>query len=248
MFSAPDPAGGHCQLTPLPETPGHSWASLAQSLVGSLLLSPESWCTESFVVPSKSLFPQSCGSSIIKFCWPSKSNSWGFSVPLWDPRVGQSVTGPRTFATVEELLWYSCSPICESPARRLHSGAIGNLLQEDLGHVGHMLHLLGLLHQMPCPHGRSLPTRATLGGLKHSKAGLAQSLVEVTAPFLGSWWAQGFVGALQTSLVGLRFDFNAAVPLLPSCWGFSFALGCRVSFFGGIQHSRVDGCSAAIES
>ena len=32
--------------------------------------------------------------------------------------------------------------------------------------------------------------------------------------------------------------------LLPSCWGFSFALGCGVSFIGGIQHSPVDGCSA----
>ena len=30
-----------------------------------------------------------------------------------------------------------------------------------------------------------------------------------------------------------------------SFWGFSFALGCGVSFFGGIQHSPVDGCSAA---
>ena len=34
-------------------------------------------------------------------------------------------------------------------------------------------------------------------------------------------------------------------PFLPSCWGFSFALRCRVSFFGGIQHSPVDSCSAA---
>ena len=33
-------------------------------------------------------------------------------------------------------------------------------------------------------------------------------------------------------------------PLLPSCWGLSFAPGCRVSFFGGIQHFPVDGCSA----
>ena len=57
----------------------------------------------------------------------------------------------------------------------------------------------------------------------------------------------GFVGTLQASLAGLRFDFNAVVPLLPSYWGFSFALGCMVSFFGGIQHSRVDGYSAAIE-
>ena len=29
------------------------------------------------------------------------------------------------------------------------------------------------------------------------------------------------------------------------CWGFSFALGYGVSFFGGIQHSPVNGCSAA---
>ena len=33
-------------------------------------------------------------------------------------------------------------------------------------------------------------------------------------------------------------------PLLPSCCSFSFALGHGISFFGGIQHSPVDGCSA----
>ena len=38
-LSAPNPAAGHHQPTPLPETPGHSQASLGQSLLGSLLLS-----------------------------------------------------------------------------------------------------------------------------------------------------------------------------------------------------------------
>ena len=38
---------------------------------------------------------------------------------------------------------------------------------------------------------------------------------------------------------------NVISPLLSSSWGFSFALGCVVSFFGGIKHSPVDGCSAA---
>ena len=38
----PDPAAGHCRPTPPPETPGHSRASLGQSLGGSLLLSPGS--------------------------------------------------------------------------------------------------------------------------------------------------------------------------------------------------------------
>ena len=47
--SAPDPAAGHCQSMPQLEPPGHSWASLGQFLVGSLLLSPGSWCTQGFV-------------------------------------------------------------------------------------------------------------------------------------------------------------------------------------------------------
>ena len=38
---------------------------------------------------------------------------------------------------------------------------------------------------------------------------------------------------------------NAVSSLLLSGWGFSFALGCGVSSFSGIQHSPVDGCSAA---
>ena len=48
-LSAPDTEVGHCQPTPLPETPGHSRASLGQSLVGSLLLYPESWCAQDSV-------------------------------------------------------------------------------------------------------------------------------------------------------------------------------------------------------
>ena len=68
-LSAPSPAAGHCGPTPLPETPGHLRASQGQSLVGSLLLSPGSWYTQSFLVLSESLFPQSCWMSIIKSHW-----------------------------------------------------------------------------------------------------------------------------------------------------------------------------------
>ena len=47
------------------ETPGHSWASLGQSLVGSLLPSPGSWCTQAFVCAfQKSVSPVLC-----KFWW-----------------------------------------------------------------------------------------------------------------------------------------------------------------------------------
>ena len=45
-LTAPTPVSGHCWPTPLPETLGPSQASLAQSLLGSLLLSPGSWCTQ----------------------------------------------------------------------------------------------------------------------------------------------------------------------------------------------------------
>ena len=42
----PQPAGGHHQPTPPLDTAGHPQASLGQSLLGSLLLSPGSWCTQ----------------------------------------------------------------------------------------------------------------------------------------------------------------------------------------------------------
>ena len=46
------------------------------------------------------------------------------------------------------------------------------------------------------------------------------------------------------SPVGMGFNSKYGLPLLPSCWGFFFALGRGISFFGGIQHSPVNGCSA----
>ena len=45
ILSAPNPATAHHRPTLLLETPGPSWASLGQSFVGSLLLSPGS-CTQ----------------------------------------------------------------------------------------------------------------------------------------------------------------------------------------------------------
>ena len=100
----------------------------------------------------------------------------------------------------------------------------------------HTVPLRSAAARTPVPiagHCRSVPPQETL---KHSKAGLVQSLVGITALFPGSWWAWGFVCTLWASLAVMRFDSK-------SCWDF-FALGHRVSFFCGIQHSPVDGCSA----
>ena len=59
-LSTPKPAAGHHWPTPLPETPGHSWASLSQSLLLSLLPSSGSWCTQGFVCALQGFVSQSC--------------------------------------------------------------------------------------------------------------------------------------------------------------------------------------------
>ena len=66
VVSAPDPMSGHCQPTPLPETPGHSQASLAQSFVGSLLLSPGFCFPQGFICALQKTVSQFCGRAVIK--------------------------------------------------------------------------------------------------------------------------------------------------------------------------------------
>ena len=48
-----------------------------------------------------------------------------------------------------------------------------------------------------------------------------------------------------TYLAGIGFDFIVISPLLLSHCGFFFVFECGVSFFGGFQHSPVNGCWAA---
>ena len=92
--------------------------------------------------------------------------------------------------------------------------------------------------QKPCSWGMPLLTVPLQETLRCSKAGLAQSLVEslvsgahmvLSEPSECLWRVQGFI-------------LNMILPLQPSCWGFSFSLGCGESFFGGIHHSPVNGC------
>ena len=81
-LSAPTSAAGHHWPMPLPETPGHSRASLGQSLVGTL--SPGVWCAQTSVVPSKSLFPQSCvssGSSMVGLMVTSSKRAYAIPRP-----------------------------------------------------------------------------------------------------------------------------------------------------------------------
>ena len=59
-LSTPNPAAGHHRPTPPLQTSGHSRASLGQSPVGSLLLSPGSWCTRVCLCPPRVYFPVLC--------------------------------------------------------------------------------------------------------------------------------------------------------------------------------------------
>ena len=92
--------------------------------------------------------------------------------------------------------------------------------------------------QRPCLHGRPLLIHASAGGTQALKG--RSGLVSVESPGMHKvlfepseylWWVWGLI-------------LKVILPLLQSFWGFSFALGCGVYFFGGIQHSPVDGCSA----
>ena len=64
-LSAPNPAAGHCQPIPLLETPRHSWASLGQFLLGSLLLSFGSW----YAPGSVCALQESVSPVLCKFWW-----------------------------------------------------------------------------------------------------------------------------------------------------------------------------------
>ena len=64
-LSVPDPAAGQHQTMPPPVTPGHLQASLGQSLVWSLLLSPGSWCAPGFVCALQ----ESVSLVLCKFWW-----------------------------------------------------------------------------------------------------------------------------------------------------------------------------------
>ena len=99
----------------------------------------------------------------------------------------------------------------------------GNLLQEGLCHT-----------QSLCHCGKPLLTHTSTGDTQthfwlsvcgFSGSCCTQGLFE---PSECLWWVRGLI-------------LIAILPLLLSFWGFSFALEHRVSFFGGIQHSPIDG-------
>ena len=95
-----------------------------------------------------------------------------------------------------------------------------------------------LLHPEPLHHGRPLLTSTCAGDTQTLKSRSASASV-------GSSGVQEILFMPSKCLWPVwGLILNAISPLLPSCWSFSFAYGCGVSFLGEIQHSLFNGCSA----
>ena len=113
VFSAPHPSAGRCWPMPLLETLGQSQASLAQSLVVKLLLSPGSWCTQVFVCALQ----DSVSPVLWKFCnqvpLASKVKFSGDSQSLCQiPRLGNLLCILKLPEQCENFDIYSYSFIC----------------------------------------------------------------------------------------------------------------------------------------
>ena len=99
ILSAPNPAAGHRRPKPPPETPGHSRARLGQSLMGSLLLSPQSWCTQGSVCalqesvsPVLGKFWQLCGGISGDFLQEGLCHTQGYCTQSLCPCSSQLLT------------------------------------------------------------------------------------------------------------------------------------------------------------
>ena len=88
---------------------------------------------------------------------------------------------------------------------------------------------LALLQLEPCPCGRSLQTCASAGDTQALKGRSGSVSSGGHCSFPSVLVLTGFhLHPLRIS--GRDLILNAIVPLLQSCWGFSFALGKGVSF------------------
>ena len=107
---------------PLPETFQHWQVGLVQSPIGSLLLPLGPNAHTTLCVRSKSGVSVSPSPVEVLQSNPASLQSlilWEFLLLLPDPQLGKPDVGLRTFTPVGGLLWYNCSPVCESPTQWL---------------------------------------------------------------------------------------------------------------------------------
>ena len=175
---APDPTAGHCWPTPPEETPRHLQANLVQSLLGSLLLSPGSCMYKVLLYPSR-------------VCFLVGSHPF-----VWF-QVGKSVVSPRILQQCKNFFGI----IVLQFVGHLLSGSAVELMTVFFKNTYAICCISQVCcSQSTCPRSRPLWPMPLQETLTHSKAGLAQALLEVTAPSPVFWCTQGFVFTLQMYL------------------------------------------------
>ena len=135
VFSAPTPQ--HAIVNPrfrqrLLDTHRQVWVSL---LCGHCFFLLAPGAHKVLFVPSKSLFPQSCGSSTIKSQWPPNSHFLRVLSPFARSPGWAICCVSRAFLTVQEFIWYNFCAVCGSSTQQLYGRANGDLLQEGLCHT-----------------------------------------------------------------------------------------------------------------
>ena len=124
--------------------------------------------------------------------------------------VSCGVTAPFSWVLVHKVLL--CPPRLYFPNLckfwQHYVGVNGDLIQEDLCHT----HIQNL-----CPCGRPLLTRISTGD---AQTQFCLSLCGVP----GSWCTQGLLEPSEHLRREWGLILNVNLPLLPSCWGFSFVL------------------------
>ena len=175
--------------------------------------------------------PRPCSRPLLTHA--STGDSWTVTASLGQSLVGSLLLSPGSSCAQVSVcaLQESVSPVlCKF--WRLYVGLNADLLQEGLS----LQEVCWT--QSPCPCGRPLLTHTFTGDTQTqfwlSLCGVSGCIQGLFEPSERHWQLRGLI-------------LNMILPLLSSCWGFSFALGCELSFFffGGIQHSPVNDYSAA---
>ena len=135
-------------------------------------------------------------------------------LPDTNRQVSCGVTVPFSWVLVHKVLL--CPPRVYLPVLckfwQLYRGVNGDLLQEDTWHTHTRAPVPAADHCQPVSPQEMLKHSS----LSVSVGSLGPGIQSFFEPSESLWWEQGFI-------------LNANSPLLLSCWGFSFALGCGVA-------------------
>ena len=160
--------------------------------------------------------PRPCSRPLLTHA--SARDSWTLRASLGQSLVGSLLLSPGS--------WFAQGFVCalQEPVSPvlctfwwLYGGVNGDLLQEGLCHIQVRC------TQSPCPCSSPLLTHTSAGDTQTqvwlSLCGFSYCALWVLfEPSECLWWVWGLI-------------LNVILPLLPSCWGFSFALGHGLFFW-----------------